>query len=58
MKESAPYPAGNIDSLPMKTICIDKFKAEIQKGIDAANRGELLDAEEVFDRFLFEKPTP
>jgi hypothetical protein len=57
MKESASYPVSNIGSLPKKMICINEFKAEIQKGIDAADRGELLDAEEVFDKFLFEKPT-
>jgi antitoxin ParD1/3/4 len=28
------------------------FKAEIQKGIDSADRGELFDADEVFDEFL------
>jgi antitoxin ParD1/3/4 len=28
------------------------FKAEIQKGIDSADRGELFDADEVFDKFL------
>lgn len=27
-----------------------RFEAEIQKGIDSADRGELYDAEEVFDR--------
>lgn len=27
-----------------------RFEAEIQKGIDSADRGELHDAEEVFDR--------
>jgi antitoxin ParD1/3/4 len=27
-----------------------RFDAEIQKGIDSADRGELFDAEEVFDR--------
>jgi antitoxin ParD1/3/4 len=30
------------------------FKAEIQKGIDSADRGELFDADEVFDEFLSE----
>ncbi len=29
-----------------------KFKAEIQEGIDAADRGELYDLEEVFDELL------
>jgi antitoxin ParD1/3/4 len=28
----------------------DWLKAEIQKGIDSADRGELIPAEEVFDR--------
>lgn len=27
-----------------------RFSAELQKGIDAADRGELADADEVFDR--------
>ncbi len=30
------------------------FKAEIQKGIDSANNGELFDADDVFDEFLSE----
>ena len=30
------------------------FKAEIQKGIDSADRGELFDADDVFDEFLSE----
>jgi antitoxin ParD1/3/4 len=30
------------------------FKVEIQKGIDSADRGELFDADEVFDEFLSE----
>lgn len=29
---------------------VARFKAEIQKGIDAADRGELIDADEAFDR--------
>jgi antitoxin ParD1/3/4 len=28
----------------------ERFRAAIQKGIDAADRGELVDADEVFDR--------
>jgi antitoxin ParD1/3/4 len=30
------------------------FKAEILKGIDSADRGELFDADDVFDEFLSE----
>jgi predicted transcriptional regulator len=58
MKESAPYPVRNIAALPKNIMGVDEFKAQIQKGVDAADRGELLDVEEVFDKLLFEKPTP
>ena len=30
------------------------FKAEIQRGIDSADRGEFFDADDVFDEFLRE----
>jgi hypothetical protein len=58
MKESAPFPVKNIAALPKTIMGVDEFKAQIQKSIDAADRGELLDVEEVFDKFLLEKPTP
>ncbi len=36
----------------------DRLKAEIQKGIDQADRGELVDADDVFDRLERELQEP
>lgn len=36
--------------LIQREAAIARFDAEIQKGIEAADRGELIDAEEVLDR--------